>query len=314
MDAPHGTSARRKRGRPCFGDPMASLPPSATPEERAYAKAVSERRAKNRISAASSRRRKQARLEAAHREVAELRREHERLVAEHDAWVALLDQQYTEACKQHAQQCVSTCRWPAAACDLVIAVRVHATLPLGHFLGGGGGGDGSTMMWAGDITTAPAPPLAYSRQADTMSARGAAQVACYAAPRTDAWHLAVNDAWASAAAPVRRRAAPDAVATTLPVSASGARQVPHAQGEDVHAAYGPQPFAPAEVDDAAYAPQPFVDAAWLCHIATAMNGSDGDIVDEPTAAPQHAAAWTATSVAQHATARDAPTAAVKLHG
>jgi len=271
MDAPHGTSARRKRGRPCFGDPMASLPPSATPEERAYAKAVSERRAKNRISAASSRRRKQARLEAAHREVAELRREHERLVAEHDAWVVLLDQQYTEACKQHAQQCVSTCRWPAAACDLVIAVRVHATLPLGHFLGGGGG-DGSTMMWAGDITTAPAPPLAYSRQADTMSARGAAQVACYAAPRTDAWHLAVNDAWASAAAPVRRRAAPDAVATTLPVSASGARQVPHAQAEEGHT------------------------------------------VDEPTAAPQHAAAWTATSVAQHATARDAPTAAVKLHG
>lgn len=134
LSTPRGTMACRKRGRPRLADPVASLPPSATPEERARAEALSERRALNRVSAKLSRRRKHARMAAVQREVEALQHEHACLVAEHASWVAALEERYAQVRAQHAQHCVTTCRWPAAACDLVIAARIRdAALRVGSY-------------------------------------------------------------------------------------------------------------------------------------------------------------------------------------
>ena len=199
-------------GRPRCVDPVASLPPNATPKERARAALLSERRAKNRVSATKSRRRKQARLEAAHREVAELRREHARLVAEHAVWASLLHEQYAQARSQHVQLCVSTCRWPAAACDLVIAARVHATLPLGYPPGGVAA---PTIPREGHGNTAPAALPEHVRQAGTThTPRGGAQVLCSDASWSNTCHLPVHGEWVASAASARRGVRTDAVVPT----------------------------------------------------------------------------------------------------
>ena len=134
LSAHLGTMACRKRGRPRLADPVASLPPSATPEERARAEALSARRALNRVSAKLSRRRKHARMAAVQREVEALQHEHACLVAEHASWVAALEERCAQVRAQHAQHCVTTCRRPAAACDLVIAARIRdAALRVGSY-------------------------------------------------------------------------------------------------------------------------------------------------------------------------------------
>lgn len=97
LSAPLGTMACRKRGRPRLADPVASLPPSATPEERACAEALSEQRAK------LSRRRKQARMATVQREVEALRSEHACLVAEHASWVAV---QYWKIVASRCARCM----------------------------------------------------------------------------------------------------------------------------------------------------------------------------------------------------------------
>ena len=194
LSAHLGTMACRKRGRPRLPDPVASLPPSATPEEHARAKALSARRGLNRVSAKLSRLRKQARMAAVQREVEALQREHACLVAEHTSWVAALEDRYAQVRAQHRQHCVTTCRWPAAACDLVIAARIRdAALRVGSYHDG---------------VTAPA-----------VRGCGGAVIAA-PAWRSATWHDVVDGEGVS---PTSAH-----TATTLHVSASvAAGQVPH---------------------------------------------------------------------------------------
>lgn len=98
-----------------------------------------------------------------HREVEDLRREHARLQAEHATLVALREQREAQLCwqhvqlhRQHAQHFVSTCRWPAAVCDLVIAAHMHVAirqLGLPH-----NGGIAAHAVWERAVLAVPVVP------------------------------------------------------------------------------------------------------------------------------------------------------------